>query len=353
MRKSVLDNIRWSTVLLVVIYHVCYNFNSSGVIKNVESEGIPQADVLLSFVYPWFMALLFLVAGISARYALTTRSKKEFMKERVEKLLLPSFSVMFMVGWISGWVTSRYVDFFGETAISPVIKFFIFGMTGIGPLWFLHEIFLASVILVLLLNIDKKGILLKLGEGVNVWIAFLLFFTVWGASQICNDPLITVYRGVYVWVFLLGYYVFSREGLQEELQKLHLPLLFVTVTLGVIYTIMNYGKNYADPENMKTFFTNLYAWLGILTVLSCYRQWFSFKTPFTEYMTKKSFSVYLLHNPLMVLIVYILTEYAHFPKVLNYIITLVGTFAAIFVLDAIIQKVGFLRFLILGQHKRK
>ncbi len=349
MRKHDLDNIRWSVVVLVVIYHVCYNYNSSGVIRNVEAKGIPQADALLSFVYPWFMALLFLVAGISARYALLVRTKKEFMRERAVKLLIPSVSIIVLLGWSSSWVTAQYVDMFGGYAIPRVLKYLIYAATGIGPLWFLHELFLASAILVLLLGIDKKGFLVGIGERVNLWVAFLLFFTVWGASQICNAPLITVYRGVYVWVFLLGYYVFSNEGLQEELRKAHWPLLLVTVLTGIVYTIINYGKNYAEPENLKTFFTNSYAWLGILTMLSCYRQWFGFETPITRYMNRKSYSIYVLHGPLMVLIVYVLTEYVHFPTALNYILTLIGTFAAVYLLDTVIQKVPLLRFLVLGQ----
>ncbi|MFT3985239.1 MAG: acyltransferase [Lachnospiraceae bacterium] len=351
MRKHDLDNIRWSVVILVVIYHVCYHFNSSGVIKNVDSEGIPQADALLPFVYPWFMALLFLVAGISARYALLTRSKKEFMKERAVKLLLPAVSVCFLLGWTSSWVTSQYVDLFGGYVMPLGIRYVIFAMIGIGPLWFLHELFLASAVLVLLLWVDKKGLLVRLGEKANLWAAFFLFFTVWGASQICNTPLITVYRGVYVWVFLLGYYVFSNEKLREELRKVHWPLLLITVFTGIVYTIMNYGKNYAEPENLKTFFTNLYAWLGILTVLSCYRQWFDLETPITRYLSRKSFSIYVLHGPVMVLIVYSLTEYVDFPLMINYMVTLCGTFLFVYLLDAAIQKVPPLRFLMLGQRK--
>jgi acyltransferase family len=36
------------------------------------------------------MVLLFVVAGMSARYSLQKRSNKEFLKERVTKLLVPS-----------------------------------------------------------------------------------------------------------------------------------------------------------------------------------------------------------------------------------------------------------------------
>lgn len=34
-RLDYLDNIRWITVVLVIIYHIIYLFNNSGVISNI------------------------------------------------------------------------------------------------------------------------------------------------------------------------------------------------------------------------------------------------------------------------------------------------------------------------------
>jgi len=83
MRKYYLDNIRWATVLLVLIYHVCYLFNNVGDLGGIGSgRSIPAFNTLLYFVYPWFMALLFVIAGISARYSLEKRSYKQFVSER-------------------------------------------------------------------------------------------------------------------------------------------------------------------------------------------------------------------------------------------------------------------------------
>ena len=89
-RLDYLDNIRWITVLIVIVYHLFYSFNCSGVINNIGIRGIPYFDAFLSFVYPWFMCLLFVVSGVSARYALTKRSSKEFIKDRAKRILLPS-----------------------------------------------------------------------------------------------------------------------------------------------------------------------------------------------------------------------------------------------------------------------
>ena len=70
MRKPFLDNLRYLTVLLVIFYHVFYMFNSLGIIRNVTTTGIPQLDVVMYVLYPWFMVLLFLISGICARYSL-------------------------------------------------------------------------------------------------------------------------------------------------------------------------------------------------------------------------------------------------------------------------------------------
>lgn len=41
------------------------------------------------FISPWYMPLLMVIAGISARYSLVKRSASEFVKERLQKLFLP------------------------------------------------------------------------------------------------------------------------------------------------------------------------------------------------------------------------------------------------------------------------
>ena len=35
MRKAWLDNLRWSVVLLVLVYHVCYLFNGVGILGSI------------------------------------------------------------------------------------------------------------------------------------------------------------------------------------------------------------------------------------------------------------------------------------------------------------------------------
>lgn len=101
MRKLYIDNIRWITVVLVVLYHVIYMFNG------IETFGVigPFSDVQYQdafqyIVYPWFMLLLFVISGMSARYELVRRSEKEFIKKDRK-----------IIGSIHPWAFSVLVDF--------------------------------------------------------------------------------------------------------------------------------------------------------------------------------------------------------------------------------------------------
>ena len=68
MRKHWIDNLRWTTVLLVLFYHVIYFYNNKGVFGGIGGFGeFPEVqqyqDVVMYMLYPWFMPLLFLLAG--------------------------------------------------------------------------------------------------------------------------------------------------------------------------------------------------------------------------------------------------------------------------------------------------
>jgi len=354
MRKYYLDNIRIGIVLLVVAYHIIYIFNSVGVISNIAVKGIPQMDSFLYFVYPWFMACLFLIAGISARYSLQKRTGKQFAKERIKKLLVPSVAGIFILGWVSGYITSLYTDMFAGNAdkIPGIVKYLIYSLCGIGPLWFAHELFLASMILLLLRRIDKNDKLWNVCGKVNMIIVLLLFFAVWGSSYLLVTPMITIYRnGIYIFMFLLGYYVFSHDKVQDMLEKWKFPLLIAAVVCGVVYTVYYYGQNYTTGACLQSAFTNLYLWIMILAILGCAKAWFNKSNCITKYLSSRCFGIYVLHYPILIFFAYLVVTYLKLPMILNYPLLLVIEIIVVPCLYEIISTIPVLRFLLLGISK--
>lgn len=316
MRKSFLDNLRYSIVLLVIFYHVFYLFNNVGVITNVEIPGIPELDAVLYVLYPWFMVTLFVISGICARYSLQKQTGRDFLNSKVRRQLIPSVAIIFIIGWTSGWVTGQYADMFGTNtaAIPGFAKYLIWSLSGIGVLWFLHELLLAEVVLVLLRKFDKKDWLWQLGGKITMPILCLMVFALWGSAQILNTPVIEVYRnGIYIFAFLSGYCIFSHDRVQTLLAKYAPSLLAFSCILAIVYTVRFWGENYAAMENLKEFLTNAYAWFATLAVLGAGKRWMDKETGFTRYMGKRSFGFYVLHYPILALGAWAMDKLLHLP----------------------------------------
>lgn len=84
-------------------------FNSTGTNIHYHAQGIPLMDSFSYFVYPCFMALLFVVAGISARYSLKKRTTKEFANERIQKLFIPFVLYMLIFAPVTAGICFLYM----------------------------------------------------------------------------------------------------------------------------------------------------------------------------------------------------------------------------------------------------
>ena len=350
MRKPFLDNLRYSIVLLVIVYHVCYLLNSVGLITNVVIPGIPAMDVVEFVLYPWFMVAMFMISGICARYSLQKQTNKQFLKSKVRRQLVPSIAIIFLYGWTVGWVSNQYTDMFAGGATPGIMKYMIYCMMGTGVLWFVQELLLADVVLVLIRKIDKKERLLKLGGKANLAVLCLMVFALWGSAQILNTPLIECYRhGIYIFAFLVGYFVFSHDHIQELLAKWAPVLLAVSGVLAVAYTVANWGVNYAATANLKPFLVNAYVWFACLAVLGAGKRWLNKETKFTRYMAGRSFGFYVMHYPLMVFAAYVMDQKLHLPSWSLYILLPALMVVALPPLVVVVKKIPVLRTLVLGE----
>ncbi|MCR5848757.1 MAG: acyltransferase [Lachnospiraceae bacterium] len=357
MRRKYLDNIRWMTVVLVVIYHVLYMYNAEGIlgtIGKITNLEVQYYDVYQYVVYPWFMCILFIVSGICSRMYLEKHTGKEFARSRTRKLLVPSTIGIVAFQFIQGYFNMNMGDGAELTSSVPApIVAIIMCLSGIGVLWYIQVLWIFSMLLLLVRKIEKDR-LWKLGGKTNILAIILFTVPVWVSGLILNTPIIVVYRfGLYGLLFFLGYFVFSHEEVIERLKKYFVLFLIPAVILGVLFCIVNFGKVYAEaPINRSPLFTT-YAWFACMAILGGMAKYGDFENAFTKFMSKKSFGLYVFHYLGISMVAILLVKPGYISAVPAYILSTVAAFALAYILYEIISRIPVYRWMVLGIKKDK
>lgn len=375
-RKAWIDNLRWITILIVVVFHIFFFYdnidsvpmfqklgpNTSPVIPGTEpveyaSQVLPFsqwtfAGVFQYAVYQWFMLLLFVVSGICAKITLQKKTVREFLRNRVTKLLVPSTLGVICVHWIAGWLEA---SMFMPADVPVAVKIIVSILSGTGGLWFCHVLIIACLMLALVKKIDKKNKLEALGEKSNLLVALLLYFVMFGEAQVANVPMVTTYRMAYYPMgFMLGYYVFSSEKLLAQLKKFGWIILLAGIAAGVCYIIKFYGIYYAKYEVLNNWLSVLYAWLMTLGILGFAQNFLNFENKFSKYMSGCGWGIYINHITLMIVINYLLAPYtSNLSIVTIYIIELVASLSLSIGLWELFKRVPFFRYVLYGIKGKK
>lgn len=355
MRKYYLDNIRWITIVLVVIYHVIYMFNG------VQPLGIigPFAEVqyqdgIQYLLYPWFMVILFVVSGMTSRYYLESHTEKEFIKNRTRKLLVPGTIGVFVFGWIQGYYNMQIGNAFAAMKLATVPKpvvFIIMALSGIGVLWFVQILWIFSLLLVLIRKIEKDRLYTQGSKcGVVVLLAFAVLIFL--AAQVLNTPVITVYRfGIYGLSYFTGYFILSHDEVTDRLSRFYIPLGIAAAAAGIVYMVLYFGENYAMEPCINNVSACVYAWLMTLAVIAFMKVHGDKEMVLTRWMSRRSWGLYVFHYLPLSAVAWYLHIYAPgLPVLLHYLLTGIAAFAGGILLYEIISRIPLLRWCVLGMN---
>lgn len=364
MRKHWIDNLRWVTVLLVLLYHVIYFYNNKGVFGGVGGfgDGPQYQDVLMYILYPWFMPLLFLLAGISARYSLEKRPAKEWFKSRTLKLLVPSTIGLFVFQWMTGYFNTLVARQTVLASLKQPALYFLWVVSGTGPLWFIQDLWLFSLLLLLIQKITPQTSSRKEwgSKAIVIWIVVLGLLFWLGEQTLIRHPrpesadgLYNLYKPLFYLIpFLMGYFVFSREEVQKAVRKAWIPLMSGAVVSGIVLIIITWGENNTTPEYLSSPLNCLYGWLMCLAMMGLFYARFDRTNAFAGYMTRSSFGLYIVHYLIIASIGSIMFYYSKLPPVAMYILLTVAVFTLSPLLYEGLRRVPFLRWCIFGEKSK-
>ncbi len=375
MRYHYLDNIRWVTVLLVMFFHVFYFFNAYCVGSGIGgfTDFQPQ-DVVVYLLYPWLMPLLFVVAGMSSRYALQRKSPREYLRSRTVKLLVPATLGLFVFKWVSGYFGMQVMNFRFHADMGAGqpwwVMYIMWAVCGGGGLWFIQLLWVFSLITIPLHWCTKK-MATSSTSVLHTWqtIVWLLVFglALYLSNQMVmdnhgnmQDPsvMFNVYRPMYyLTAYLFGYFFFVREEVQSVLMRLA-EMLIITALLSAIWLVVcTFGQDAYSSEYIKSIANNVCAWLSVLAMIAAFRKWGNINVSnlqnpplkrLATFLRDASYGLYILQFFVYMSVGYILRAYTALPPWSMYVLLIVAMFGITPALYYLFSRIPVIRYCVLG-----
>ena len=308
-RKNYIDNLRNLTILLLFPVHTFMIWNDFGSRFYIWQGENKILSTLIVLVNPWFMPMLFILAGMSARYALDKRTNREFIAQRISKLLVPFVSGMVILVPFQTFYARKYFDNY-DGSLFDNWKYFFTHLTDFsgydgaftpGHLWFILFLFLISIISLILFQFIPYEKALDRVEKMPAFGVVLLFIPVWLMYYLGNFGGFSI--GKNLALYLIGYYVLSNDSIMNKLEK-NIGWLSCLCVIGTIISAAMYYKfsYYGD------LWVNFIGWISVLLLLVLGKKLLNERTGFTEYFNRASYPIYILHQSILVAVAYYIVQ---------------------------------------------
>lgn len=313
MRKYYIDNLRWLTLLILIPYHTAMAWNVWDEPNYIFFEGNRIISSIVVFFSPYFMPLLFVLAGISTKYALKKRTAKEYLAERVNKLFIPLLFGTIVHMPILSYIGDKFNCSYSDGFLAHYAVFFtkytdLTGADGgfsFGQFWFLLYLLIISLVSVGIFKIIKI-IPVKMEKSFPFPVVLLLGLPL----PLLNECLSIGGKSLmeYLYLFLIGYFVFTDEKITDTTQKYCSILLcagFAAAFLN-IYLFIWTDKEYVV---LNTFAKFMAEWLMIIALIGFSKKCLNFSGKISHYMKTRSFLFYIYHFLWVVLFQYFLYNF--------------------------------------------
>lgn len=312
MRRHYIDNLRWMTLLILIPYHAAMAWNVWGEPNYIFFEGNRLLSSIVVFFSPYFMPLLFVLAGISTRLALRKRTGREYLAERVKRLLVPFLFGTVVLMPVLCCIGDRFNCGYTGSFLSHYGVFFtkftdLIGADGgfsMGQFWFLLYLLVISVLCVGALTLLRKTSPAD-GKTLPFWAVLALGLPLPLLSEVLSIGGKSLAE--YTYLFLIGYFVLADEKVIARAEGSAWTLLTVGGAASVlnVYLFIWSGREYAALNTAAKFVSE---WIMVLALLGMAKRYLNFGGKVSGYMSRRSFLFYIWHFVWVVLAQYLLYE---------------------------------------------
>ena len=166
------------------------------------------------------------------------------------------------------------------------------------------------------------------------------------------DGLVNLYKPLFYLIpFLLGYFVFAHDEVQEKLEKAWIPLMACAVVAGTVLIVTTFGQDNTSPQYLGSPLNCLYGWLMCLAMMGWFKAKFNRTSAFASYMTRSSFGIYIVHYLVIASLGYMIKMYTSLAPWMMYAILFFAVMLLSPAIYEILRRIPFVRWCVLGMKK--
>ena len=340
MRRYEIDWIRNISILMLFIYHTSAIFCVFGDFYIISSQKNLLANLFIILMFVWYMPMLFFLAGASTYFATKKRTFKQYLSERKNKLLIPFlFGVLFLVPpqtyLARVWRGEYNLNYFEH------LKYFFTTVTDFSGydgafspahLWFIIYLFIISII---------GGVIVfkvfKTENGINILnslktilfnkFSFIILLIIGIISDLFPSIMGKSIIGCLV-LFLIGYTVYSDTKILDKMISNRFKLLFIllfTSIIGIIYTFfLRESISASIIWFIDSLLKNIVLICSINTIISFSSLYLNKDNSLLKYLNKSAFAVYIIHQPILLTVAFIVVPLVRVTTVSMLLIILIS-----------------------------
>jgi len=324
-RMYELDWLKVIVTIDLIPFHAAWMITSVGGFSFVEKGTIAWKILhcYVQFVSPLHMFLLFLVAGTGTFMSLRRRSPRQYIKERIKRLLIPLLTFMIFLFPILGYFWPTDIDLGGINFVTQfwpwcLMTTFYSEVTG-GPnwahMWFVAYLFIYSLILLpafLHLRAGKGRLLESLTHlvtgrrgaiflmGLPISLTFAVLSPIWPffRNNLYSDWGYFTYN---MTAFILGFIIARDPRWTRAFDRHTAVSLLLGMILSALKLLMEYrAASFSTPAySLNYVIYSLVAgfntWFWVIAVLGIARRSLSFTNRFLGYFSRISYPFYIFH----------------------------------------------------------
>ncbi len=359
-RQYFIDWLRIGLIISVFFFHIGMIFNSwDWHVKSTEPQ--LYLEPIMAWLHLWRMPLLFLVSGAGTYYALGFRTVKKYLKERFTTLFNPFVVSIFTLVPVQVYIEK--ID-----SYSSLSNFYLHMFDGVYPtgnfswhhLWFLIYLFLISFIISPFLNYlrsdkfknAKDWIINKTSTklGLN-WVLPILISSQWVLRQYFPDSTHALindwaYFTYYLLFFLCGFILFTSEKVINSLADQRRLYLAQTLIFTVImFSFWVFEINIVGQDHLYGITEIVIAWSCGMAVIGYSKAYLNKDNKYRKQLNIAIYPFYLLHQPLIVVVGYIVLQW-QLPTLVNVVlITLISLLLSVGIYWFIIRRFNVTRLI--------